>query len=465
VKKGFAKNKLPDYDRCVLHETHKNHNKGEFKQMKKINRTNQRLEEITINTLIVGVDVAKSKQWARFVDYRGVEVEKAIYFSNDRNGFEFIVAKINELCNSKILKTPFTEVMIGMEPTGHYWKPLANYLMKQGLRVVGVNPYHTKKAKELDDNSPTASDKKDAITIARLVKDGRYFDPYMPQDIYAELRVLTNTRISIKKRSNAVKNTITAVLDEYFPEIVNVFKYPLKGKASRQVLKSCPFPAFILALGEDGVLAEIKKAVKKTVGLKKVQQLIETAKDSIGVDYGLESAKLRMNCLIAELDMIEANLNEVEASMEKMLDSTGYADKVLGIKGIGVVSAAMFFGEVGDPLRFDSDRQISRYAGYNLTEDSSGKNKSGTCISKRGRKQLRSILYKMAFTMVGQNVEMKELYNYLTTRKDNPLKKKQALVVVSKKIITVIYSLLKKQDTYKPELVIGAVRREMLLAA
>ena len=431
----------------------------------KADRTKERLEGITVNTLVVGVDIAKAMQWARFVDYRGVEVGKAIYFSNDRKGFETIVTKIEEHCNNRIFANPFNNVIIGMEPTGHYWKPFANYLIKQGLRVVGVNPYHTKKAKELDDNSQTKSDKKDAITIARLVKNGSYFDPYMPQDVYAELRVLSNTRISIQKRGSAVKNTITAVLDEYFPEIVQVFKNPLKGKASRQILRSCPFPSFILALGEDGVLSEIKKAVKKTVGRKKVQQLIETAKESIGVDYGLESAKLRLNCLVSELDMIEVNLQEVETSMAKMLEATGYADKILGIKGIGVVSASMFFGEVGDPLRFDSDRQISRYAGYNLTEDSSGKNKSGTCISKRGRKQLRSILYKMAFTMVGQNAEMKELYDYLKTRKDNPLKKKQALVVVSKKIITVIYSLLKKQEMYKPELVLGTVRREMLLAA
>ena len=424
------------------------------------NRTNQRLEEITAGTLIVGVDVAKSVQWARFVDYRGAEVGKAVSFRNDRQGFEYIVTKIETLCKCK-----FEKVIIGMEPTGHYWKTLANYLMKAGYKVVGVNPYHTKKSKELDDNSPTKCDKKDAITIARLVKDGRYFDPYLPQDVYAELRVLSNTRVSILKRSSAVKNTITAVLDEYFPEIVKVFKYPLKGKASRQILKSCPFPTFILTLGADGVLAEIKKAVKKTVGMKKVEQLIETAKESIGVEYGLESAKLRMNCLISELEMIENNLVEIEISMEKMLVATGYAEKILSMKGIGIVTAASFIGEVGDPLRFDSDRQISKYAGYNLIEDSSGKNKSGTGISKRGRKQLRSVLYKMAFTMVGQNAEMKELYRYLLTRQNNPLKKKQALVVISKKIITVIYSMLKKQETYKPELVLGTVRKEMLLAA
>lgn len=428
------------------------------------NRTNQRIEEITAGTLIVGVDVAKTVQWARFVDYRGVEVGKAMSFQNNRQGFESIVARIREICNMKAVRYQFEKVIIGMEPTGHYWKALANYLMKAGYKVVGVNPYHTKKSKELDDNSPTKCDKKDAITIARLVKDGRYFDPYLPEEEYGELRGLTNARVSVMKRGNTVKNTITAILDEYFPEIWTVFKNPLKGKASRQVLRSCPFPAYILAMGEDGVLAEIKRAVKKTVGIKKVRLLIAAAETSVGVGYGMEAAKMRLCWLLDELELIEKQLAEVEQAMEKALHKTGYADLILGIKGIGVVTAASFLGEVGDPLRFQNARQIANYAGYNLVEDSSGKNKSGTCISKRGRKQLRNVLYQMAFTMVGKNAEMKALYRYLTTRKANPLKKKQALVVVSKKIITVIYSLLKKQETYKPELVLGAVRKEMMAA-
>jgi transposase len=105
-------------------------------------------------------------------------------------------------------------------------------------------------------------------------------------------------------------------------------------------------------------------------------------------------------------------------------------------------------------MRFDHPRQISKMAGYNLVEDSSGKSKSGTAISKRGRKNLRSILYQMAIIMVAVNAEMKELYEYLKTRQNNPLKKKQALVVISKKIITVIYNLVKKQTEYKAELVL-----------
>ena len=112
-------------------------------------RINQRLEEITATTLIMGVDIAKEVHWARFVDYRGVEVAKAVSFKNDRQGFESIIARIEETCNNKVLRQPYDKVIIGMEPTGHYWKNFANYLMKSGYKVVCVNPYHTKKAKEL----------------------------------------------------------------------------------------------------------------------------------------------------------------------------------------------------------------------------------------------------------------------------------------------------------------------------
>ncbi|OPL15083.1 MAG: transposase [Firmicutes bacterium ML8_F2] len=420
-----------------------------------------KLAAIDSSTLLVGVDIAKYLHWARLTDYRGLDLGKALKITNDKQGFANILASIETTCKLK----GFKKVIVGMEPTGHYWKPLANYLILKGITVVIVNPYHTKRAKELDDNSPTKNDKKDALTIARLVRDGRYYEVYMPRDIFAELRVLSNSRISLMKRHNALKNTITTVMDEYFPEIVTVFKNPLKGKASLQIIKSCPFPPLILELGVEGVLAEIKKVVKKTVGLKKAQQLVEKAKDSIGVHYGVASAKLRLGFLIEELELLTKQLEQIESAMELALAETGLKEIILGIPGIGVVTAASFLGEIGDPLRFDHPRQISKMAGYNLVEDSSGKNVSGTSISKRGRKNLRNILYLMARTMVAVNPEMKELYQYLKTRSNNPLKKKQALVVVSKKIVTVIYNLVKKQTAYKAELVLGEFRKNQIKQA
>lgn len=416
---------------------------------------------ITDDTLIVGVDIAKNYQWARFVDFRGIEHDHAMKFKNRKAGFEEILSKIRAICKQE----GFRKVFIGMEPTGHYWKAFANWLDKQAdITVVLVNPYATKQAKELDDNSQTKSDKKDALTIAKLVAQGRYFDLYLPHDIYAELRGLSTTRTSVNKRKNAIKNTITAVLDEFFPEYVEVFKHPLKGKASRHILKTCPFPKFIIEIGEDGVTDEIKKAVKKTVGRKKARQLVDAAKESIGVDYGEEAARLKLRLLTDELELLEQQTEDLENEMACALSKTDYAEFLLTIKGIGVVTLAACLGELGDPTRFEDPRQMSRMAGYNLVEDSSGKNKSGTKISKRGRKNLRSVLYQMALTMVATNEEMKELYHYLKTREKDPLRKMQALVVVSKKILSIIHTLARKKENYNPDKVFGYVRREQLKA-
>ena len=415
-------------------------------------RQKQKVIAITTDTLVVGVDIAKNYQWARFVDFRGIEHDRALKFKNSKGGFETILARIREICK----KENFAKAVVGMEPTGHYWKAFANWLEKQdGIKAVLVNPYATKQAKELDDNSQTKSDKKDALTIAKLVKDGRYFELYLPHDVYAELRGLSTTRTGLNKRKNALKNTITAVMDEYFPEYEEVFKCPLSGKASRHILKTCPFPKFILELGEDGVTDEIKKAVKKTVGRKKAAQLIETAKESIGVDYGEEAARLKLRLMLEEL----------EVQMEAALQKTDYAGFLLSIKGIGVVTLAACLGELGNPARFENPRQMSRMAGYNLVEDSSGKNKSGTKISKRGRKNLRSVPYQMALIMVATNDEMKQLYHYLKTREEAPLRKMQALIVVSKKILALIHALAKKKENYDPGKVFGPVRREQLKAA
>ena len=76
----------------------------------------------------------------------------------------------------------FKKVIIGMEPTGHYWKSLARYLQKiDWIHVVTVNPKKVKDAKELDDNCQTKNDKKDCMTISILIKDARFFEPYLPE--------------------------------------------------------------------------------------------------------------------------------------------------------------------------------------------------------------------------------------------------------------------------------------------
>ncbi|SFM57641.1 Transposase [Paenibacillus sp. 1_12] len=105
-------------------------------------------------------------------------------FENSREGFELLADWFRKIT----MEQGFQDVIIGMEPTGHYGLNLAYYLKEQHILCGVVNPLHVKKSKELDDNSPTKNDIKDAKVIAQLVKDGRYPVPNLLQGIYAELR-------------------------------------------------------------------------------------------------------------------------------------------------------------------------------------------------------------------------------------------------------------------------------------
>ena len=424
------------------------------------NSKNDKIQLITHKTLIVGIDIAKRVQWAQFTDYRGLEVSKHLKFNNDLTGFKSIIQKIEEIKKNK----DFSAVIVGMEPTGHYWKPLGAFLENSGIKVVLVNPAHAKKSKELDDNSQTKNDRKDALTIAKLVKDGRYSEMYLPKEEYSELRALTLTRIEVSKTQNSTKNRIRALMDEYFPEFEIVFKTFIEGKAALHLLKNCPFPQDVLKLNELEIQKLLKEVVKKTVGIKRIKELQDVAKTSVGVTIGIEGAKIRLQVLLENYEQNVKHLDLIENEMEKQLQQTGYLEILTSIPGVGIVSASSFLGEIGNPRRFRNPQQIVRLAGYNLVENSSGLHKSKTSISKRGRKNLRSILYKMALILVCRNKEMKALYNYLRTREKNPLKQKQALIVIAEKAIRVMFNLMINKNNYDETKVLGDFRLKQMAA-
>lgn len=106
-------------------------------------------------------------------------------------------------------------------------------------------------------------------------------------------------------------------------------------------------------------------------------------------------------------------------------------EKLLAIKGVGSITIAGFIAEVGDIRRFSSPKQIQKYAGLELVENSSGKHKGRSRISKRGRRKLRKILYQVMIPLLARNEEFRKIYDYYVTRVQNPLKRRQAMVAVS----------------------------------
>lgn len=410
------------------------------------------------HTLVVGVDVAKHKHWACIMDaQKGLAVGSSFAFQNNRDGFDRLLGSVARACQ----KTGAVRAIVAMEPTGHYWKPLAWYLRNAGIAVVLVNPYHVKRYKEFDDNSPTKNDRKDAWLIARLASDGTFFELYLPEGPYAELRNLTQARQQCRSKCNMAMNQIRCLLDEYFPEYEDVF-VDILGHASFYVLEHRPFPEDILAVSVEELGQELKQASNKRVGLKRALRLREAAENSVGVKEGLESARLRLKQLLVEVRFWKERLQEIESAMAEALERTGLARYMLSVPGVGVVLAASFLGEIGDPSRYEDWRQLRKLAGLNLVENSSGERKGKTEISKRGRSGLRSVLYWIVLTMISRNAQFRALYQYFTTRKDNPLKTKQALIALACKLLRVLWALIKGKQMWDPSKVLGAYRLEQL---
>ena len=145
-------------------------------------------------------------------------------------------------------------------------------------------------------------------------------------------------------------------------------------------------------LGADGINAVWRKAKLRAVGLKRVGRLYEAAIDSIGCTDGGAAARMELGLLLYDYEAKHKQFEAVMSVVDGLCAQIPEVAELLKIKGIGLVTVVGFLAEVGDLRRFDSPRQIQKLAGLAIRENSSGKHKGRTSISKRGRAKLRTIL-------------------------------------------------------------------------
>ncbi|MDQ1914873.1 IS110 family transposase [Paenibacillus sp. GD4] len=423
---------------------------------------NERINQITSSTLVVGVDIAKFKHVARAQDNRGVEFGKSISFENSREGFELFVSWFKKIATEQ----GFQDVIVGMEPTGHYWLNLAYYLGEQQVLCGVVNSLHVKKSKELDDNSPTKNDIKDAKVIAQLVKDGRYAVPNLPQGKYAELREAMKIRDHLSTDLRVVQGRVHNWLDRYFPEFLTVFK-DWECKSARQMLSLCLLPHELVTQSEEALLRHLREAAKRGLGMERIRCLKAAASRSVGIREGTELAKLELKLLLTQYELLESKFAELEAKLDEILKQIPHVKSLLAIKGIGRDSIAGILAEVGDIERYRHPKQIIKLAGLNLKENTSGKHKGQTKITKRGRKRLRALLFRVMMPLVAKNRAFKALHQYYTKRPANPLKKMQSLIALCSKLIRILFGVLKKGHRFSEDKMLQDIPRftEVSLAA
>ena len=348
---------------------------------------NEKIRQVSADTLVIGVDIASEVHYARAFDWRGMELCRVFRFDNDQNGFTCLTKWVQELQEMAGKKA----VLVGAEPTGHYWFCLAHHLRQQNMKLVLVNPFHVKRSKELDDNHPSKTDLKDPKTIAKLVIEGRYIEPYIPQGLYGELRVLMECRQRIMEALTVTKNQIHRWLAIYFPEHNKVWN-SFEAESSLLVLRAAPLVEDILTLGVEGINQIWRRAKLRAVGIKRAMSLYAAASRSVGC-HGGEAARMELALLLADYDAKNAQYDEVMAAVERLCEQLPEVAAMLTVKGAGLVMVASFVVEAGDYRRLDSPQQIKKLAGFAIRQISSGKCNGFSGIRLRVRLPLRIALF------------------------------------------------------------------------
>ncbi|MDQ0202312.1 IS110 family RNA-guided transposase [Neobacillus ginsengisoli] len=404
-------------------------------------KQNQLIERISDTHLIVGVDIAQHLHVARAVNFRGIVVGDPLSFENNEEGFLKLLSWIQSL--QKLKK--FDSTIVGMEPTGHYWINLSKWLCNQNIEVVTVNPHLVKRNKENRDNTQSKSDKKDALVIADMVKNGYYSFIRPSSESFEKLRVLMSNRDVVVKRLVMSINQINRWVDVVFPELRQVFN-DVSCKGAIATLRLFPTPDEISSMELLDVMRGWKSLMKRQPGSKKAQLLITLAKSSIGTGQALDAYKFHLEQLLEEYDLAAKQLERVEQQVKDVLNKIPFAKKLLMIKGISEISLAGILGESGDLSGFSHGNSLLRHAGLHLAEASSGKWKGQIVISKRGRSRLRRFLYLATMSLVMNNPEFKALHSHNV--KVKKIKKMKSIMKLIGKLARIFVGIARSNESY-----------------
>ena len=405
--------------------------------MKEFGMKNARI--VKEGTLLVTVDIGMTSNhgYCTAADGRS---SKTFKFENTRQGFDTLWSMV--LASKAAFECD--EVIVGYESTGPYGEPLIHYLRQQPVTIVQVNPMHTKKMKEINDNSPLKTDSKDPRVIADIIRVGHALSVVVPEGDVAYLRRLNNVRERHVKERTALLNQLQQFVFLTFPEFTRVLK-TIFSKTALYILKKYTTPASIGSANLEELGEEMRRISRSKFRTRDAEKLINFARTTVGIQEGLQGLILDIQHVLIQLEMLHGFIAAIENEMETTLKRIPYSRNLLSIKGFGIATVAGLIGEIADFTKFTTQSEITKLAGLNIYEVSSGKRRGQRRISKRGRSLLRKVLYYAAIQTVRKNGIMHDYYQKLIGR---GMKKIMALVAVARKLLRIIFAIVRDHSEF-----------------
>lgn len=423
-------------------------------------------------SIYIGVDIGKFKHVAGFISKTLLERHQhfehcpAFLFEQSREGFRAFVERIRTYC-------PLEHCFIVMEQTGHYHRPLLQYLLELDITVYVMHV-------QRQEFRMLKTDKRDALGLANHLYNqlalGVQVESKLqairraipPSETAAQLKGLMRHRYELANESTQRKNKLTAICDELFPELTQVFKNPNLPTAL-DLRETFPTPHAVATASLVALREVRKRNYPSETQLALLQHL---AAQSIGTKNlaRQRSLLLEQSLLIKELRLIQGHMEQLDMEIAQIVEQSREGQILLSIPPVSPMFAAAILATVGHIANFEDAGHLKSYFGWAPRRAQTGISFDRASLTKGGSREMKKVMYLIAWKAITSETEWASLYQRLVPRlcsydeKTQTYKGKgKAVGHVIGRLIGLMYALLRQDYERLSHLPPGAEPPEPVL--
>jgi transposase len=391
------------------------------------------------NNGFLGLDISKGYADLYVINSDKIPVEAAFRLYDVQDGHQ----RIEELIDKWFEKQSFETLYCGVESTGGYENNWINLLqelaIKRPLKIARLN---AKGVKSLSDAAlkRTITDSVSAENIAMYLVDFRHKIKWIddPQSFkkYTDGRRHNTFIRMLKKQRIQLSNQLEKLLYQELSPILTYCGHGAPGWLLNLLLKH----SSVAAINKAGV-----KGLSKIKGIttEKAEAILNKTRESKHCTSAHISSVIKGT--IKQMLHLDETIKEEKNKLIAEYSDSEEVKLLTSISGLGNQSAVEILIEIENIHRFEDAKKLSAYFGLHPVFKQSGDGKWGNHMSKKGRSEIRAVLFMSSLTAIRYSDLFKNIYSNARAKGKNHF---NAMGVVMHKLLRVIYGVLKNKIAF-----------------
>lgn len=396
------------------------------------------------NYLYVGVDLHKEHHTAVIINCWQEKLGE-IQFDNKPSAFSKFLLEVETYVSDGL------SVVFGLEDVGGYGRALAKYLVDHEQVVKEVNPalsFLERKSQVMIHKN----DSWDAECVARiLINKFNQLSDAKPNDLLWSIQQLVSRRNALVKAQSSLKNQLHIQLNHHYPSYKKFFS-ELDGKTALAFWEQYPSPSCLEGANIKQLTAFLLDVSNNTCSVKKASEILKLVKeDGQTMKEYQETRDFLVRSIVRDIEFKKKEMKYIERELKQLVKLLDYQLETM--PGIELVTASALIAEIGDVRRFPNANKLARFAGIAPVYFGSG-GKGKTHKSKQGNRALHALFYNLAVQQVqvakGSKMPRNPVFHAYYQKKLKEGKTKgQALVCIMRRLVNIIYGMMKYKTAYE----------------